>query len=72
MTGWKFDDLSIRIRQRLCEALYAAGHTNQAGDSLLKMIHLFNKEVYTSKEITRWVSGASDLPFCYSISDLLP
>ncbi|KAF8417750.1 hypothetical protein L210DRAFT_3580341, partial [Boletus edulis BED1] len=30
ITGWKFDNLGITIRQRLCEALYAAGRANDA------------------------------------------
>ncbi|KAF8436056.1 hypothetical protein L210DRAFT_3550116 [Boletus edulis BED1] len=32
ITGWKFDNLGITIRQRLCEALYAAGRTNDAAN----------------------------------------
>ncbi|KAF8436821.1 hypothetical protein L210DRAFT_3547707 [Boletus edulis BED1] len=30
ITGWKFDNLGITIGQQLCEALYAAGRTNDA------------------------------------------
>ncbi|KAF8548746.1 hypothetical protein OG21DRAFT_1489116 [Imleria badia] len=30
ITGWKFDDLGIRIREHLCEALYAASRAMQA------------------------------------------
>ena len=30
ITGWKFDDLGIKIRQQLCEALYAASRAKQA------------------------------------------
>ena len=64
MTGWKFDDLGITIRQRLCEALYAAGHAKQAGESLLEITHLVNKQVHISTNITQWVSGWSYLPVC--------
>ena len=58
VTGWKFDNLDIIIRQRLCEALYASGHAKRAGESLLEMTRLFNQEIYSSRDITRWISGA--------------
>ena len=57
ISGWKFDDLGITIRQRLCEALYAAGRTKEAGESLLKMVNTFDEAVYTSGPIIKWVSG---------------
>ncbi|KAF8129237.1 quinon protein alcohol dehydrogenase-like superfamily, partial [Boletus edulis] len=38
ISGWRFDDLDITIRQRLCEALYAAGRTMDAGKSLLELV----------------------------------
>jgi hypothetical protein len=38
MFGWKFDNLDITIAQRLCEDLYAASHTKDAGESLLKLV----------------------------------
>ncbi|KAF8552471.1 hypothetical protein OG21DRAFT_1443452 [Imleria badia] len=56
MTGWKFDNFGITIRQHLCKAQYAAGHAKQAGESLLNMTHLLNEEVYICKDITQWVS----------------
>ncbi|KAF8548747.1 hypothetical protein OG21DRAFT_1515960 [Imleria badia] len=85
ITGWKFDDLGVRIQQQLCEvlyaasrakktsvskvddlgtttrrdlceAIYAASRAQQAREALLKMTHLFNEEVYTSKDLTQWVS----------------
>jgi hypothetical protein len=57
ISGWKFDNLDIAIRQRLCEALYAAGRTKDAGESLLKLVNTFNDEVYMSGPITEWISG---------------
>ena len=59
ISGWKFDDLNITIQRRLCEALYAAGRTNEGGESLLKMVNTFDEEVYVSGSITKWVSGES-------------
>ena len=57
ISGWKFDDLDITISQRLCEALYAAGRTNEAGESLLEIVHSVDEEVYMRGPITTWVSG---------------
>ena len=57
ISGWKFDDLDITVRQRLCEALYAAGRTREAGESLLKMVNTFDEGVYMGGPITKWVSG---------------
>ncbi|KAF8548773.1 hypothetical protein OG21DRAFT_1489089 [Imleria badia] len=37
ISGWKFDDLDIMIRRRLCEALYAAGRTKDAVECFCKM-----------------------------------
>ncbi|KAN0097093.1 hypothetical protein V8E55_001539 [Tylopilus felleus] len=56
MSGWKFDNLHITVRQRLCEALYGAGRRKDAEESLLEMVNSFDEEVYTSKLITKWVS----------------
>lgn len=57
MTGWKFDELGTTIRQRYCEALYAAGRKKDARESLLEMLNTFNEEVYKSVPIAKWVSG---------------
>ena len=61
MSGWKFDNLHITVRQRLCEVLYVAGRRKDANESLLEMVNSFDKEVYTSELITKWVSGESIL-----------
>ena len=61
MSGWKFDNLHITVRQRLCEALYIAGRRKDAEESLLEMVNSIDEEVYTSELITKWVSGESIL-----------
>ena len=71
MSGWKSDNLHIAVRQRLCEALYAAGRRKDAEESLLEMVHSFDKEVYTSKLITKWVSGESTLyPLVFHVFEI--
>jgi hypothetical protein len=45
------------IRQRLCDSLYAAGRTKDAGESLLKMANTLDKEGYMSGPLIKWVSG---------------
>jgi hypothetical protein len=57
ISGWKFNDLDITVRQHLCEALYAAGRTKEAGESLLRMVKTFDEDVYMSGPIAKWVSG---------------
>ena len=64
MSGWKFDNIHITVRQRLCETLYAAGRRKDAAESLLEMINSCDKEVHTSELITKWVSGESTLATC--------
>jgi hypothetical protein len=64
IAGWKFDDLATMIQQRLCDALYAAGRTKDAGESLFKLVNTFDEEVYVSGPITEWVSGEFILQLC--------
>ena len=59
MCGRTFDDLHLTVRQRLCEALYAAGRKKDPGEALLEMVNTLDEEVYSSKSITKWVSGES-------------
>ena len=67
MSGWRFDNLHITVRQRLCEALYIAGRGKDAEESLLEMVNSF-EEVYTSELITKWVSGESILyPLVFNV-----
>jgi len=47
--------IEITIRQRLCEALHAAGLTVDAGESLLKLVKTIDAEVYMGEPITGWV-----------------
>jgi len=62
VSGWKFNDLSITVRQRLSEALCAAGRTSEGGEVVLEMAKAFGKEIYASKPIANWVSGEFPLP----------
>ena len=57
ISGWRFDNLDVTIRQRLCEALYAAGRTKDAGESLLKLVNTFDEEANMSEPIAAWISG---------------
>ena len=69
MSGWKFDNIHIAVRQRICEVLHIAGRRKDAEGSLLEMVNRFDKEVYTSELITKWVSGESILyPLVFHVS----
>ncbi|KAF8119873.1 hypothetical protein EV363DRAFT_1378544 [Boletus edulis] len=57
ISGWRFDDLGITIRQRLCEALYAAGRTMDAGKSLLELVDTFGDDVCMGGSMAEWISG---------------
>jgi len=59
ISGWKFDNLDITIRQRLSEALYTAGHIKEAGESLLNIVDTVGEEVYVARPITTWLLGES-------------
>ena len=54
VSGWRFDDLTITIQRRLCEALFAVGRTKEAGESVLRMM---DQEVNRTEPIKAWVSG---------------
>jgi len=41
VSGWKFDDLGITIRQRLCEVLVAAGREKAASEVVLETVNTF-------------------------------
>ena len=61
ISGWKFDDLAVTIQQRSCEALLLAGHTEEAGESVLRMV---GREVSMSESLKTWVPGELSLcPF---------
>ncbi|KAF8553229.1 TPR-like protein [Imleria badia] len=59
ISGWMFDDLDITVQQRLCEALYAAGHINEAGESLLNIVNTVDEDVCMTEPIVSWVSDFS-------------
>ena len=76
ISGWKFDDLAVTIQQRSCEALLLAGHTEEAGESVLRMV---GREVSMSESLKTWVSGelspcpfASHLDFQYRFLATMP
>ncbi|KAF8436838.1 hypothetical protein L210DRAFT_3631882 [Boletus edulis BED1] len=50
ITGWKFDNLGITIRQQLCEALYTAGRTNDAA----KCFHELKTELGGHDDHLEW------------------
>ena len=50
------------LRQRLCEALYAAGRIKEAGESLLDLVNTVDEDVYMTGPILTWVSGKSCYP----------
>ena len=56
ISGWQFDGLGIRIQKCLCEALYAADRTKEAGESMLKMASTMNEGAYVNAPTT-WESG---------------
>ena len=57
ISGWKFDNLDIIIRQHLCDSLYAAGRTKDAGESLLEMVNTLDEEGYMNGPLIKWVSS---------------
>ena len=41
-----FDEFDIAVRQRFCEALYAAGCIKEAGESLLNIVNNVDEDIY--------------------------
>ena len=50
------------VRQRLCEALYAAGRIREAGESLLNIVNTVDEDVHMTGPIVTWVSGKLCFP----------
>ena len=50
------------MRQRLCEALYAAGRIKEAGESLLNIVNTVDEEVYVTEPIVTWAAGKLCFP----------
>ena len=47
----------MTVRQRLCDALHAAGRIKKAGDVLLNIVSFFNEDVYMAEPVISWLSG---------------
>ena len=56
----------MTVRQRLCEALYAAGRMKEVGESLLDLVNTVDEDVYMTGPIVTRVSGKS----CYPVPPL--
>ena len=73
ISGWKFDNLHIKIRQRLCEAFYKAGRMMDAGESLLKMVNTLDEQGYMNGSLTEWISGELLFnQFCCRVFEICP
>ena len=57
ISGWKFDELNMTVRQRLCDALHAAGRIEEAGKALLNTVNFFDQGVYMAEPVITWLSG---------------
>ena len=69
ISGWVFDDLAITIQQHLCEALFAADRTKEAGESVLRLVErLVDGGINMTRSIKSWVSGE---PVLYAIAATL-
>ncbi|KAF8556431.1 TPR-like protein [Imleria badia] len=55
ISGWKFDNLDVTIRQRLCEALYAAGRTKDAVEYFYQIPIEFREVTNLHDEHLHWV-----------------
>jgi hypothetical protein len=61
-----------RLRQRLCEALYATSRIKEAAESVLNIVNTVDEDVYTTGPIVTWVSGKSCYLFLRYAFDILP
>ena len=57
VSGWKFDELDLRVRQGLCDVLHAAGCIKEAGEALLNIVSFFDEDVYMADPVVAWLSG---------------
>ncbi|KAF8553290.1 hypothetical protein OG21DRAFT_1267989 [Imleria badia] len=69
ISGWKFDGLDMMIGQRLCEALYAAGRTKDAGECFLKLVNIEDVPDSSGPISTEWVSDFTHRYLSASESD---
>ena len=49
----------MTVQQRLCDALYTAGHIKEASEALLNIVSFFSKGVYMAEHAISWFSGRS-------------
>ncbi|KAF8557550.1 hypothetical protein OG21DRAFT_276787 [Imleria badia] len=70
ISGWKFDDLSTTIRQRLCEALYAMGRTKDAVGCFHEMMSESGREATLHGEHMKWVLGEWSCMPCRRLRDI--
>ena len=47
----------MMVRQRLCDALHAAGRIEEAGEALLNIVNFFDEEVYMTEPVITWLSS---------------
>ena len=47
----------MTVRQRICDALYAAGRIKEAGEALLNIVNFFSEDVYMAEPVVAWLSG---------------
>ena len=52
----------MTVRQRLCEALHAAGRIEEAGEALLNIVKFFDQDVYRAEPVITWLSSRSCCP----------
>ena len=54
----------------MCDALYSAGRTKKAGESLLQLVDTFGKEVYMNAAVVDWVSGKFTLYYLHTMHSI--
>ena len=47
----------MTVRQRHCDALYAAGRVKEAGEALLNIVNFFDEDIYMAEPVVTWLSG---------------
>ena len=57
ISGWNFDNLTITIQQRLCEAFYIANRAKEASNGILEIVGALREEACVSGPTTEWLIG---------------
>ena len=47
----------MTVRQRLCDALHAAGRIEEAGETLLNIVNFFDQDIYMAEPVITWLSS---------------